>query len=110
LEGAAVDITEIDVDELERRLAQGAHVVDVREPDEFETARIPGVLLIPLSDFESRLEEIPTDETTYFVCAKGGRSMRAAEFAAARLSIHAVNVAGGTNGWLAAGKPFETGR
>ena len=105
-----MEIVEIDVDELEELMATGAHVVDVRETDEFETARIPGVTLIPLSEFESRVDEIPKDTTTYFVCAKGGRSLKAAEFAKATLGIDAINVAGGTSGWLAAGKPYETGR
>jgi rhodanese-related sulfurtransferase len=105
-----VDIAEIDIDELEQLLTKGAQVVDVRESDEFEAVRIPGVTLIPLSEFEARIAEVPTDSITYFVCAKGGRSLKAAEFATARLGIEAVNVAGGTDGWVAAGKPVESGR
>ncbi len=104
-----MDIPEIDIDELEAKLSAGAPVVDVREPDEYETARIPGVRPIPLSEFEERVDELKGHPTTYFVCAKGGRSLKAAEFAAARLGIEAVNVAGGTDAWLEAGKPHEQG-
>jgi rhodanese-related sulfurtransferase len=44
----------------------------------------------------------------YVICAKGGRSLRAAEFYRAQ-GIDAVNVAGGTTAWVDAGQPVDTG-
>ncbi|MDG2907718.1 MAG: rhodanese-like domain-containing protein [Acidimicrobiales bacterium] len=103
-----MDVPEIDVDELELRLAEGAPLVDVREPDEFEQARVPGALPIPLGEVPARVEEVPGDGTVYLICAMGGRSLAAAEFLRTR-GIDAVNVLGGTEAWLVAGFPVETG-
>jgi rhodanese-related sulfurtransferase len=56
-----------------------------------------------------RMAEIPSDGTLYVICALGGRSRAAAEFLRSN-GIDAVNVAGGTNAWVAADFPVETGR
>jgi rhodanese-related sulfurtransferase len=40
---------------------------------------------------------------TYVVCASGARSMRAAEYVTEH-GVDAVNVAGGTKGWIASGR------
>ena len=40
-------IAEIDVDELAERLADGARVIDVREPDEYADGHVPGAVLDP---------------------------------------------------------------
>jgi rhodanese-related sulfurtransferase len=55
-----------------------------------------------------RLQEVPTEGTVYVICAKGGRSYRAAELYRAQ-GIDAVNVAGGTSAWVDAGQPTATG-
>lgn len=101
-------VREIDVDELERLLASGVELIDVREPDEYEDARVPGARLVPLATVPDELDNLPTDTTLYLVCASGGRSMRAAEFLIER-GLDAVNVAGGTKGWQAAGKAVASG-
>jgi rhodanese-related sulfurtransferase len=51
---------------------------------------------------------VPAEGTVYVICAKGARSLRAAEFYRAQ-GIDAVNVAGGTTAWVDAGQPFSTG-
>ena len=51
---------------------------------------------------------MPADGTVYVICAKGGRSLRAAEFYRAQ-GIDAVNVAGGTTAWIDAGQPVVDG-
>jgi rhodanese-related sulfurtransferase len=101
-------VPEIDVAELARVRAEGAPLIDVREPDEYTGAHVPGATLIPLATVPDNLERVPTDSTVYVICAKGGRSLRAAEFYRAR-GIDAVNVAGGTTAWIEAGEPVSTG-
>ena len=101
-------INEIDVDELERRKAEGAPVIDVRQPDEYEEAHVPGAVLIPLAEVPDRLAEIPADGSALIICRSGGRSMKAAEFLAGQ-GVVATNVAGGTLAWIDAGKPTATG-
>lgn len=99
---------EIDVTELEAVLATGAPLVDVREADEYAEARVPGAVLIPLSEFVARVDEVPADGTVYVICAAGGRSAQAAQYLEAR-GVDAVNVAGGTMAWLQSGRAVESG-
>ena len=45
-----MDVPEITVDEADERRQQGAPVLDVREPDEYENGHVPGAVHIPLGD------------------------------------------------------------
>jgi rhodanese-related sulfurtransferase len=103
-----VPIPEIDIAALADLHAQGATIIDVRNPDEYETAHVPGATLIPLPEVADRLGELPTDRRLYLICAVGGRSLRAGEFLAAQ-GLDVVNIAGGTKGWIAAGHPTNAG-
>jgi rhodanese-related sulfurtransferase len=103
-----VEVPEIDVDSLDEHKAHGAPVFDVREPDEYDEAHVPGAVLVPLATVPDSLAKFPTDGPVYVICASGNRSRRAAEFLRAN-GVDAVNVAGGTKAWLAAGKPHERG-
>lgn len=101
-------IQEITVDVLADLLTQGARLVDVREPDEYAAARVPGAELVPLGSVPERLDAFAPDETTYVICRSGARSMRACEFAAAH-GREVVNVAGGTLAWIESGRPVDSG-
>jgi len=103
-----MDVPEIGVEELERRLASGAMLIDVREPDEYAQVRVPGGILVPLQTVPDRLADVPTDETFYVICAKGGRSREAAEFLITE-GRDAVNVTGGTTAWVEADLPTDAG-
>jgi len=103
-----MDLPEIDVDELERQIADGAPVFDVREDDEWAHAHIAGATLVPLGTVSEAISMFPTDRPAYIICAKGGRSARAAEFLRGQ-GIDAVNVAGGFGAWVDNGKPSVTG-
>ena len=103
-----MDIPEIDIETLAARLADGAPVFDVRQPDEYEEAHAPGVVLIPLGEVPDRIAEFPTEGTVFVICKSGGRSAKAVEFLRAN-GVDAVNVAGGTMAWIDAGQPVETG-
>lgn len=103
-----MDIPEIDVTELERHLAGGAPVYDVREPDEYLSGHIPGAVLVPLATVPDEVDAFAADATVYVVCAKGGRSAKAVGFLRQR-GVDAVNVAGGTSAWIDAGKPAVAG-
>ncbi|HYZ97639.1 MAG TPA: rhodanese-like domain-containing protein [Acidimicrobiales bacterium] len=103
-----MDVPEIDVRELATARTAGAPLIDVREPDEYTAAHVPGAVLVPLATVPEHLDEVPGDGTVYVICAKGGRSRQAAEFYRSQ-GIDAVNVAGGTNAWIEAGEPTATG-
>jgi rhodanese-related sulfurtransferase len=103
-----VDVPEIDVAQLASLVEEGAYVLDVRNPDEYTEAHVPGVTLIPLPEVPDRTAEVPTDRPVYVICAAGGRSRKAAEFLIP-LGVDASNVAGGTNAWIEAGNPVSRG-
>ena len=103
-----MSVTEVDVDELARRLAGGAHVVDVREPHEYVGGHVAGAISIPLGTVPDRIEDFRADGPAYVICQVGARSRRAAEFVAAH-GIDAVNVAGGTGEWIATGRDVVAG-
>lgn len=103
-----MEVPEIDVAALAELRSEGAPVIDVREPDEYEDGHVPGAQLIPLTTVPDRIDEVPADGTLYVICAKGGRSLRAAEFYRSQ-GLEAVNVAGGTTAWIEAGQPVNTG-
>lgn len=99
---------EVDLDALARALADGATLIDVRTPEEYAQARVPGARLIPLDQLQGRAEEVPKGERVYVICAMGGRSMAAATALNAG-GWDTVNVAGGTNAWVEQGRPYESG-
>ncbi len=101
-------ISEIDVDELHQRHADGAPVIDVRQPDEYDEAHVPGAHLIPLAEVPDASDELPSDQPVLLICKSGARSMRAAEFLDTQ-GYDAVNVAGGTMAWIDAGFPVDRG-
>ena len=99
---------EVDLDAFEAAHAAGAPVLDVRNPDEYETAHVPGAVLIPLDELAARQEEIPAGDPLYVICAVGGRSLTATK-ALVDAGHRVVSVAGGTNGWIERGGPVVTG-
>ncbi len=103
-----MDVPEVDIATFAERHAEGVAVIDVREPDEYTGGHVPDALPIPLGEVADRAAEVPTDRTVYLVCAKGGRSMQAAEHLAG-LGRDVVNVGGGTTAWIDAGHPTVTG-
>jgi len=66
----------ITADGLKSRLDAGERPVllDVREPWEFELARIEGSTLIPMSQLEDRYTELDPGSETVVICHHGNRS------------------------------------
>lgn len=101
-------IPEVDIADFARAHQEGASVLDVRQPDEYEDGHVPGAVLIPLDQLQGRLVEVSKDQPLYVVCRSGGRSAQAVE-ALTGAGYDATNVAGGTMGWIEAGHPTVTG-
>ena len=74
-------------------------LVDVREPFEFEIARIPNSQLIPLGTIPERLADIPRMETTVVMCKSGARSARVIEFLREQGFENLLNLEGGLDAW-----------
>ncbi|NCU17865.1 rhodanese-like domain-containing protein [Pallidibacillus pasinlerensis] len=56
-----------------------AQLIDVREPNEFESGHILGARNIPLTQLKMRLKEVRTDKPVYLYCQNASRSGRAAQ-------------------------------
>ena len=70
------DYENVTVSELKSRLDAGDRPVllDVREPWEFELARLEGSKLIPMSQLQERFTELDPDSETVVICHHGNRS------------------------------------
>lgn len=99
---------EVDLETFAAAHAEGATVLDVRNPDEYDQAHVPGAVLIPLGELAARQEEVPAAAPLYVICAAGGRSLTATK-ALVDAGYQAVSVAGGTNGWIERGGDVVTG-
>lgn len=106
--GVHGDPLEVDLETFAQALADGATVLDVRNPDEYRAAHVPGAVLIPLPELAARQDEIPVADPLYVICAVGARSLAAAQ-ALVDAGYRAVSVAGGTNGWVQRGGQVLTG-
>jgi rhodanese-related sulfurtransferase len=103
----------ITVQEAHERLSAAGDaslLVDVRNPDEFAQARIPGSVLVPLPFFAQRFAELPADRPLLLVCRTGDRSSTATAYLMRNGFEQVANVAGGIVAWYQAGLPVVTGR
>ena len=57
-------------------------LLDVRQHMEYELGHIPGATLLPLSELELRLFDLPPEKDLIFYCRSGARSAAAASLAA----------------------------
>ena len=93
---------EITATELKQRIDHGddLQIIDVREPNEYDIARIPGAKLIPLAQVTQRAGEIEENRETVVHCKGGARSARAIE-ALTRSGFKGklVNLKGGITAW-----------
>ena len=93
----------INVVELKMKMDNGDDfiLVDVREPHEFEIVRIPGSILMPLSQFldGSALENLPRDKAIILHCRSGVRSATALEILKTAGFGDSTHVEGGVLAW-----------
>ncbi len=92
---------EITPRELAARLTHGDDVqlIDVREPYEWEIARIEGARLIPLGSLARSLDELDPHRETVVHCHHGIRSAAAAELLRGAGFQRVLNLAGGIARW-----------
>jgi adenylyltransferase/sulfurtransferase len=93
---------EITATELKQRLDRGddVQIIDVREPNEYDIARIPGSKLIPLGQVVNRQDEINEERETVVHCKGGVRSAKAIEaLTRSGFKGHLVNLKGGITAW-----------
>ncbi|MGB7325289.1 MAG: rhodanese-like domain-containing protein [Rubripirellula sp.] len=94
---------EIDVATLAAMKERGDKFVllDVREQDEYDFAKIEGSLLLPMSELPSRLGELDQHRGDHIVvhCHHGGRSLHVTKVLQAEGFERVQNLAGGIDDW-----------
>ncbi|MFD1020947.1 FAD-dependent oxidoreductase [Thalassobacillus hwangdonensis] len=96
---AAANVVEGDLkvvhhDEIDRIVAEGGVLIDVREPAEREIGFIPGSVNIPLGQLRDRLHELPKDQPIYVGCQVGLRGYLAVK-TLMNHGFEAINLSGG---------------
>ncbi|WTW97185.1 adenylyltransferase/sulfurtransferase MoeZ [Streptomycetaceae bacterium NBC_01309] len=81
---------------------ESIHVIDVREPNEYEIVSIPGAVLVPKNEFlmGNALEGLPQDKRIVLHCKTGVRSAEVLAVLKAAGFQDAVHVGGGVIGWV----------
>jgi sulfur-carrier protein adenylyltransferase/sulfurtransferase len=74
-------------------------LIDVREPHEYQIARIPGAVLIPLGQLPNRLGELDKDAEIVAHCKSGGRSQKAVDLLKQNGFRNVRNMTGGISAW-----------
>ncbi|MGB0758372.1 MAG: rhodanese-like domain-containing protein [Rubripirellula sp.] len=76
-------------------------LLDVREQNEYDIARIDGSVLLPMSELRLRLEELEPHQDSRIVvhCHHGGRSMQVTRALRDRGYANVQNMAGGIDAW-----------
>lgn len=100
-EGEKYKVKEITVRELEtwKSGQNDVHIIDVREPYEYEIANIKGEL-IPLGTIEKAVDQIPSDKKVVVHCRSGVRSAKAIETLEKKYGFtNLYNLKGGILAW-----------
>ena len=110
LTAAKAEITEVDTAAAADRIAQGALVLDVREPDEYDQGALSGAVHIPRGHLEAQVEGKLLDKHADVVvyCAGGVRSAFAAKTLQELGYSNVVSMAGGFGKWKDEGRAWKT--
>jgi len=95
---------EVTVQEMKKALDNpklGIKVIDVREPFEYEIAKVEGVPLLPMSQLQQRFTELDPNVQYYLHCKVGQRSLGAVDFLREQGFKYVKSVKGGIDAWSA---------
>jgi molybdopterin/thiamine biosynthesis adenylyltransferase/rhodanese-related sulfurtransferase/molybdopterin converting factor small subunit len=100
--GTVAPELEATVDDLKERLDSGdVFLLDVREPREYDIARIDGSTLIPLGELPKRMDELPRGADIIVHCKSGVRSAKAVNLLRENGFDRVQNLKGGILEWIA---------
>jgi len=87
--------------ELKRKMdaCEPFELIDVREPFEYEIARIDGAKLIPLGEIAERVNELQRERPIVVHCHSGQRSAQAVRLLQQRGFANLYNLEGGIDAW-----------
>ncbi len=108
LSAAKSSITEIDTEPAEAKIAAGAVILDVREPDEFEEGALRNAVHIPRGHLEAQVEGrlLDKDASVVVYCAGGVRSAFAVQTLEQLGYTNALSMDGGFGRWKDEGRDW----
>ncbi|HWD23560.1 MAG TPA: rhodanese-like domain-containing protein [Burkholderiales bacterium] len=74
-------------------------LLDVREPWEYQAARIDGSQPVPMREIPARVGELDSSRDLVAICHHGGRSMQVAMFLEKQGFTRVHNLVGGIDAW-----------
>jgi len=117
LNDARSRITEVNIDKAEQLIIQGCKVLDVREPQEYETSNIKGSINIPRGILEPAADlhfdganpvlRDSRNDSWLVLCATGGRATLATDTLQHMGFTDVMTITGGIEAWENAGKELN---
>jgi rhodanese-related sulfurtransferase len=86
-------------DAAEKIKTNRARLIDVREPHEFEIARVAGAELLPMSRLPAWIDTLNPQDELIVMCHHGIRSAHVCQFLISRGFANVSNLTGGIDLW-----------
>lgn len=103
------EVPAVTAEEAEQLIAAGALLVDCREQNEWDAARIPGADLKPMSEINDWYQDLPRERQIVVQCRTGARSAQIVHALITQAGFDNVtNLAGGIVAWAEAELPVDT--
>ncbi len=102
-------VREISIDQAYQLYQEKVAFLDVRTPEEWNDAHVPGSTLLPLEDLENRVNDLPKDLELVVYCRSGDRSAQAARILLEAGFTDVYSMDGGLNDWITAGYEVDPG-
>ncbi|WP_421866419.1 thiosulfate sulfurtransferase GlpE [Motiliproteus sp.] len=93
------EFEQIDAQRAKTLIDQGAALADIRDPESFSRAHIPGAVHLDNSNLQQFVEESDLDLPLVVYCYHGLSSQSAAQFLISRGFEEVYSLAGGFEGW-----------
>jgi rhodanese-related sulfurtransferase len=103
------DVPAVTPEEATALIDDGALLVDIREQNEWDEARIPGAVLKPMSIINDWWQDLPRDQTVILQCRTGSRSAQATHALVTQAGFDNVfNLTGGIIAWTKQGLAVDS--
>jgi rhodanese-related sulfurtransferase len=101
---SSLDISVQDAHEL---VSEGALLLDVRTQEEWDEGHVSEAVLIPLSELDDRIDEVPNGGQIIVMCNSGNRSLEGRDILLDAGFEDVVSMKGGIKEWVKAGFEVE---
>ena len=103
------EIPSVEPGSVDGLMADGALLIDVREQEEWDDARIAGAELKPLSLLNSWYQDLPQERDIVFYCRSGNRSGQIVQAMIQQVGMtNVLNMSGGILAWIDQDLPVES--